>query len=120
MPPTALAAHTATETSVRAAICAVVAMSSRSLAGRRSKRSNQSKLTRYRQSGQLPARALAEVAPRGAATSITLVTWFDRMPPGSVGDLVLETDDLDRDVVTLAGRGVPFGGDVQQAPWAGT
>ena len=34
----------------------------------------------------------------GCSTTITLVTWFSRMPPGSVQGLVLGTDDLEADL----------------------
>jgi len=43
-----------------------------------------------------------QVAPRGAATSITLATWFERPQPGAMSDMVLETNDLDGDVAALA------------------
>jgi len=42
------------------------------------------------------------VSPPGAATAITLVTWFPSMPAGSLKGLVLESDDLDGDVARLA------------------
>jgi catechol 2,3-dioxygenase-like lactoylglutathione lyase family enzyme len=58
-----------------------------------------------------------EVGPRGGDTTITLVTWFPSMPPGSVKGTVLETDDLDGDLAALRSRGVGVEGDVQQAPW---
>jgi catechol 2,3-dioxygenase-like lactoylglutathione lyase family enzyme len=64
-----------------------------------------------------PAQRWVQVAPKGAATSITLVTWFENMPPGSVSGLVLETDDLDADVAALGQRGLTFDGDIQAAPW---
>ncbi|HEY6307450.1 MAG TPA: VOC family protein [Candidatus Angelobacter sp.] len=35
-----------------------------------------------------------EIAPPGAQTSITLVTWFEKMPPGCVQGLVLNTADI--------------------------
>jgi predicted enzyme related to lactoylglutathione lyase len=57
------------------------------------------------------------VAPRGAQTAITLVTWFESMPAGSLRGLVLETDDLAVDVERLTAAGVDFGPGVQQAPW---
>lgn len=62
-------------------------------------------------------RRWVQVAPEGAATSVTLVTSFPTMPPGSLKGLVLETDDLDGDVTRLTGLGVPIEGGVQQAPW---
>jgi catechol 2,3-dioxygenase-like lactoylglutathione lyase family enzyme len=64
-----------------------------------------------------PDQRWVEVAPKGADTSITLVTWFPTMPPGSLKGLVLETDDLDGDLARLTGLGVPVEGGVQEAPW---
>ena len=58
-----------------------------------------------------------QVAPKGAQTSITLVTGFETMPPGSVKGIVLETDDLVADVAALRDRGVEIEGDVEEAPW---
>jgi catechol 2,3-dioxygenase-like lactoylglutathione lyase family enzyme len=63
-----------------------------------------------------PAQRWVQVAPAGADTSITLVTWFPTMPAGSLKGLVLETDDLDGDVARLTGLGVPVE-EVQDAPW---
>ena len=64
-----------------------------------------------------PGMRWVQVRPPGAATSITLVTWFDSMAPGSTKGTVLETDDLDGDVVRLRGLGVEIPGDVEAAPW---
>ena len=64
-----------------------------------------------------PARRWVQVAPKGAATSITLVTWFPTMPPGSVKGTVLETDDLDGDVAALTAAGLRIEGGIQQQPW---
>lgn len=58
-----------------------------------------------------------QVAPPGAQTAITLVTWFETMPPGSMKGTVLETDDLEADVQHLRSRGVPVEGDIQEQPW---
>lgn len=63
-----------------------------------------------------PDQRWVQVAPKGADTSITLVTWFDSMPAGAQRGLVLETDDLDADVAALAAKGVPVSG-VEDAPW---
>ena len=49
-----------------------------------------------------------EVAPKGSATSLTLVTWFESMPPGSLQGLVVATDDIHSTHEELAGRGVPL------------
>ncbi|WFE31049.1 glyoxalase superfamily protein [Micromonospora sp. WMMD975] len=65
-----------------------------------------------------PGGRWVQVAPKGAAATLTLVTWFDSMPPGSLRGLVLETDDLDADVTRLGERGLTFAEDgVQVAPW---
>lgn len=44
-------------------------------------------------------------APGDAQASITLVTWFDEMPPGSLRGLVIDTDDIERDYRMLQERG---------------
>ncbi|MFI7609064.1 VOC family protein [Micromonospora sp. NPDC049366] len=65
-----------------------------------------------------PAGRWVQVAPKGAATALTLVTWFPSMPPGSLKGLVFETDDLDGDVAQLRERGVVLAdGGIQDAPW---
>jgi predicted enzyme related to lactoylglutathione lyase len=65
-----------------------------------------------------PGMRWVQVAPRGAQTSLTLVTWFETMPAGSLTGLVLETDDLDGDAARLTERGVALvNGGIQQAPW---
>ncbi|MFI7430622.1 glyoxalase superfamily protein [Micromonospora sp. NPDC049836] len=65
-----------------------------------------------------PGGRWVQVAPKGADTALTLVTWFPTMAPGSLKGLVLETDDLDADVAGLRERGVVFADDgIQTAPW---
>jgi catechol 2,3-dioxygenase-like lactoylglutathione lyase family enzyme len=63
-----------------------------------------------------PAQRWVQVGIPGAQTSLTLVTWFDSMPAGSLRGLVIETDDLDADVKALAARGLATS-DPQEAPW---
>ena len=58
-----------------------------------------------------------EVKPEGAETSITLVTWFDSMKPGSTKGLVLETTNLEADVATLKENGVKIDGGIQEQQW---
>lgn len=58
-----------------------------------------------------------EVAPLGATTRLTLVTWFPQMPAGSVQGLVLLTDDLQGDYAALKARGLTVEGGIQSAPW---
>ena len=64
-----------------------------------------------------PDQRWVQVRPPGSQSSMTLVTWFDTMPPGSLKGLVLETDDLDGDVKALGARGVRIDGGIQEAPW---
>jgi len=70
--------------------------------------------------GLLPLRCLQGVGEAslfvGAATSITLVTWFDQMPAGSLSGLVLQTKDIDGDCERLRAAGVELTGP-QDAPW---
>jgi predicted enzyme related to lactoylglutathione lyase len=49
-----------------------------------------------------------QVGIPGAQTSLTLVNWFDEMPPGSLRGLVIDCESLDHDYRTLVERGVPF------------
>jgi predicted enzyme related to lactoylglutathione lyase len=64
-----------------------------------------------------PDQRWLEVKPRGSQTSITLVTWFESMQPGSMRGVVIETDDLEGDRDTLRDRGVKIGSRVEEAPW---
>ncbi len=64
-----------------------------------------------------PDQRWVQVAPPDAQTSITLVTWFPTMPPGSTKGMVLETDDLDAEVAALASKGVSIEGGIQTQPW---
>jgi len=58
-----------------------------------------------------------QVAPKGAETGVTLVTWFETMPPGSTKGLVLETDDVDASYQELSARGVRFNSPVEEQFW---
>ncbi len=49
-----------------------------------------------------------EVAPEGSTASMTLVTCFESMPPGSLQGLVVATDDIRATHEELVARGVPF------------
>jgi len=52
----------------------------------------------------------------GAQTTITLVTWFENMTPGSVNGFVITLDDLDAEIKALAEKGITVG-KVDQTPW---
>lgn len=64
-----------------------------------------------------PGRRWVRVRPVGAETAITLVTWFDSMPAGSLTGIVLETDDVDAEAERLTALEIPIAGGVQDAPW---
>ncbi len=56
--------------------------------------------------------------PPGSGTAVTLVTWFDTMPAGSLNGSVLGCDDLETTLAELTARGVEFAEDgIQEAPW---
>jgi catechol 2,3-dioxygenase-like lactoylglutathione lyase family enzyme len=57
------------------------------------------------------------VSPPGAQTAMTLVTWFDSMPAGSLKGLVLDTDDLEGDLARLQEKGVVTPNGIEDAPW---
>jgi len=54
--------------------------------------------------------------PGQEAVSIALVTWFPNMPAGSVNGFVINTDDLDKEIEELAGKGITIG-KIDQTPW---
>jgi catechol 2,3-dioxygenase-like lactoylglutathione lyase family enzyme len=49
-------------------------------------------------------------------TSITLVTWLDTMPPGSLRGIVINTDDIETYHAELVGKGVSPS-KISTAPW---
>jgi catechol 2,3-dioxygenase-like lactoylglutathione lyase family enzyme len=58
-----------------------------------------------------------QIAPKGAQTTLTLVTWFPTMAPGSLKGLLLETDTLEADIARLAEAGTLVEGGVQEEAW---
>jgi catechol 2,3-dioxygenase-like lactoylglutathione lyase family enzyme len=57
-----------------------------------------------------------QVGPSGGEASLTLVTWFDSMAPGSLRGLVVESEDLQADYAAMSARGVSFLGPPSQQP----
>ena len=57
-----------------------------------------------------------EVAPEGSTASMTLVTWFESMPSGSLRGLVVATHDIRATHEELVARGVPFDFPPTQMP----
>ncbi len=64
-----------------------------------------------------PAQRWVQVAPPDAATSLTLVTWFPTMPPGSLKGLVLLTDNVQGEYDRLTAHGVVIEKGIERAPW---
>src|ERR1700753_524858 len=52
----------------------------------------------------------------GQTTSITLVTWFTNIKPGSSQGLVIRTNDIEKDVEELKAKGVEVG-KIDPTPW---
>lgn len=63
-----------------------------------------------------PDRTWIQLRPPGGETSVTLVTWFDSMPPGSIKGLVLISDDVEATHAELAGKGLEID-ELRKAPW---
>ena len=64
-----------------------------------------------------PDQRWVQVGPKGAATSVTLVTWFPTMPAGSVKGLVIGCDDIQSTYDELSSRGVQFSGPIERQSW---
>jgi len=52
----------------------------------------------------------------GSDVSLTLVTWFDNMPPGCINGLVIKTDNLANDIAELTAKGIAVG-KLDETPW---
>jgi predicted enzyme related to lactoylglutathione lyase len=63
-----------------------------------------------------PDQRWIQVAPKGSAASMTLVTWFPTMPAGSLSGLVLATSDVDGEAERLRAAGVEVS-QPEDAPW---
>jgi catechol 2,3-dioxygenase-like lactoylglutathione lyase family enzyme len=57
-----------------------------------------------------------QLAPKGSATTIALVTWFDAMKPGGLQGVMLNVTDIDKDHRELTARGVALS-EIGQQPW---
>jgi catechol 2,3-dioxygenase-like lactoylglutathione lyase family enzyme len=63
-----------------------------------------------------PAQRWIQLGPKGGQASLTLVTWFEKMPAGSLKGLVLETPNVDAAHAAFRERGVTPG-NLESAPW---
>jgi catechol 2,3-dioxygenase-like lactoylglutathione lyase family enzyme len=70
-----------------------------------------------RDDSSIPGVRWIQVGPVGGGTTLTLVTWFESMPPGSLRGLVLRMTNLQADYEALVAKGVEFEGPPTQQPW---
>jgi catechol 2,3-dioxygenase-like lactoylglutathione lyase family enzyme len=70
-----------------------------------------------RDDSSVPGMRWLQVAPAGGTTALTLVTWFDSMPAGSLQGLVFASDDVHGDHAKLAARGARFDGPPERRPY---
>jgi catechol 2,3-dioxygenase-like lactoylglutathione lyase family enzyme len=70
-----------------------------------------------RDDDSVPGIRWVQVTPKSGAPSLTLVTWFETMPPGSLQGLVLGSEDLQAECDRLAAEGVRFDRPLEQQPW---
>jgi catechol 2,3-dioxygenase-like lactoylglutathione lyase family enzyme len=71
-----------------------------------------------REDDSVPGLRWVQVAPTAGGTALTLVTWFESMPAGSLRGLVLTSSDLQADYERLVAKGVEFDQPPQRQPWA--
>src|SRR6516225_3021356 len=71
-----------------------------------------------REDDSVPGFHWIQVAPKGGTTALTLVTWFESMPAGSLRGLVLRSPDLRSDYEALVAKGVEFEGPPSRTPYA--
>jgi predicted enzyme related to lactoylglutathione lyase len=71
-----------------------------------------------RDDSSIPGMRWIEVRPRGGRTSLTLVTWFESMPAGSLRGLVLACHDLHAEHARLVDAGARFDQPPREQPWA--
>jgi uncharacterized glyoxalase superfamily protein PhnB len=63
-----------------------------------------------------PGQQWIQLAPSEGTATITLVTWFEKMPPGCAKGIVLETSNIRGDCEALKDRGLAIS-EIQAAPW---
>jgi len=63
-----------------------------------------------------PGSKWIQLAPKGCATTIALVNWFDAMRPGGLQGVMLNVDDIDLEHARLTAQGLVLT-DIKQEPW---
>ena len=69
-----------------------------------------------READRSPGQRWVQMKPPSGPTSISLVTWFEAMPPGSAQGLVLDTSDIEFAHGKLKSRGLAIGA-IEDASW---
>ncbi len=64
-----------------------------------------------------PTMRWVQLAVPSTTFSITLVTWFDQMPPGTLRGLMYNVDDVDAMAADLHARGYLADATVKEEPW---
>lgn len=54
--------------------------------------------------------------PGQEALSITLVTWFPELKPGSIRGFVIKIDNMDKEIAELKIKGIEVG-KIEKTPW---
>jgi catechol 2,3-dioxygenase-like lactoylglutathione lyase family enzyme len=70
-----------------------------------------------RDDDSIPGIRWVQVTPKSGGPSLTLVTWFDSMPAGSLQGLVLGSENLEADCHRLESDGVTFERPLERQPW---
>lgn len=63
-----------------------------------------------------PNQQWIQLAPSEGTTTVTLVTWFEKMPPGCAKGIILETSDIRDEHEKLRSRGLVLS-EIEDAPW---
>ena len=63
-----------------------------------------------------PGMSWIQLCPKGSATTIALVTWFDTMKPGGLQGVMINCSDIDQDHADLTARGLQLS-DINEEPW---
>jgi catechol 2,3-dioxygenase-like lactoylglutathione lyase family enzyme len=63
-----------------------------------------------------PEMSWIQLAPHGQNVTIELVTWFEKMKPGGLQGVMVNTDNIDVDHALLRSRGLEIS-EIRQEPW---
>jgi catechol 2,3-dioxygenase-like lactoylglutathione lyase family enzyme len=58
-----------------------------------------------------------QVGPKGSEASLSLVTWYDAMPAGSLQGLLLDTPDIESAITEFATKGLIVDTEIDEQPW---